>query len=191
VIVRDVDSFTQAQMALVENVQREDLNPIDRAESYKALIAQLGLTQAELAARLGEDRSSIANFLRLLDLAEPVRQLIRDGKLTTGHAKILAGVPDILEQERLAGIVVNQELSVRNLERMVQNGAASPAALPTRQTQTTSAHLTDLERNIARQIGMKVQIKSAARKGKGRLVIHYANLDQFDDLLSKLGVKVE
>ena len=189
-VVRDVDSFTQAQMALVENVQREDLNPIDRAESYKALIAQLGLTQAELASRLGEDRSSIANFLRLLELAEPVRQLIRDGKLSTGHAKILAGVADILEQERLANVVVSQELSVRNLERMLQNEATAPETTA-RQAPVQSAHLSDLERTIARQIGMKVLIKSAAKKGKGRLVIHYANLDQFDELLSKLGVKVE
>ncbi len=80
-IVRDVDSFTQAQMALVENIQREDLNPIDRAQSYRALMDQLGLTQAELAARLGEDRSSIANYLRLLDLTEPVRELVRGAGL--------------------------------------------------------------------------------------------------------------
>src|SRR5262249_27010271 len=89
-IVRNVDNFAQAQMALIENIQREDLNPIDRAESYKTLINQLGLTQNELANRLGEDRSSIANFLRLLELAEPVRQLVRDGKLSVGHAKIIA-----------------------------------------------------------------------------------------------------
>src|SRR4029434_6962211 len=85
-IVREVDNFTQAQMALVENIQREDLNPIDRAQSYRALMDQLGLTQAELAGRLGEERSSVANYLRLLELAEPVRDLVRDGKLSMGHA---------------------------------------------------------------------------------------------------------
>jgi ParB family chromosome partitioning protein len=83
---------------------------------------QLGLTQAELASRLGEERSSIANFLRLLELAEPVKNMVRDGRLSLGHAKLLAGVADILEQERLAQTVVAQSLSVRNLERLLENG---------------------------------------------------------------------
>ena len=186
-IVRDVDSFTQAQMALVENIQREDLNPIDRAQSYRALMSQLGLTQAELASRLGEDRSSIANFLRLLDLAEPVRELIRAGKLTLGHAKILAGIDDILEQQRLAELVVAQELSVRNLERLVQNERSTE---PPPRRGTTTPHLQDLEKSIARQLGMRVQLRSGP-KGRGRLVIHYASLDQFDVLLSRMGVRTE
>jgi ParB family chromosome partitioning protein len=189
-ILRDVDGSTQAQMALVENIQREDLNPMDRAESYRALITQLGLTRAELATRLGEDRSTIANFLRLLDLAEPVRQLIRDGKISTGHAKILAGIDDILEQERLANLVVTQELSVRNLERLIQDAQAKPQAA-VRTVSSASAHLQDLERSIATQLGMKVQIRSSSKKGRGRLVIQYATLDQFDELLRRLGVNVE
>src|SRR5206468_9801322 len=99
---------------------------------------QLGLTQAELAGRMGEDRSSIANHLRLLDLADPVQAMVSDGRLSLGHAKLLAGVSDILEQERLAQVVVSQGLSVRNLERMLQEGtqrakAPEPAA--------SSAHL--------------------------------------------------
>ena len=187
-IVRDVDSFTQAQMALVENIQREDLNPIDRAQSYRALMSQLGLTQAELASRLGEDRSSIANFLRLLDLAEPVRELIRAGRLSLGHAKVLAGVDDILEQQRLAERVVAQELSVRNLERLVQNDRAVEP--PPRRGAGATPHLQDLEKSIARQLGMRVQLRSG-RKGKGRLVIHYASLDQFDELLARMGVRTE
>jgi len=187
-ILREVDSFTQAQMALIENIQREDLNPIDRAESYKSLMGQLGLTQNELANRLGEDRSSIANFLRLLELAEPVRQLVRDGKLSNGHAKLLAGLTDILQQERLAEVVISQELSVRNLERMLADAEIKPAASP---RPTASAHLQDLERTISSQLGMKTQIRSTAKKGRGRLVIYYATLDQFDELIGKLGVKVE
>jgi ParB family chromosome partitioning protein len=187
VFLRDVDSYTQAQMALVENIQREDLNPIERAQGYKTLIDELGLTQAELATRMGEDRSSIANHLRLLDLTEPVRNLIRDGKLTLGHAKLLAGVPDILEQQRLAETVVNQELSVRNLERMLQSAGESA---PIRKPPAVSAHLADLEKTLSRQLGMRVQVRSSS-KGKGRLVVHYSTLDQFDDLLLKLGLKTD
>jgi ParB family chromosome partitioning protein len=186
-IVRDVDSFTQAQMALVENIQREDLNPIDRAESYRALINQLGLTQAELAGRLGEERSTIANFLRLLDLAQPVRNLIREGLLSLGHGKILAGVEDVLEQERLAKLAAADELSVRKLEELV---SAAPDTSPTPAPAAPSAHIQDLERSLSRQLGMKVQVRSA-KKGKGRLVIHYASLDQFDDLMGRLGVNAE
>jgi ParB family chromosome partitioning protein len=189
-IVRDVDSFTQAQIALIENIQREDLNPIDRAQGYRALIDQLGLTQAELAGRLGEDRSSIANFLRLLELGEPVRELLRTGRLSVGHAKLLAGVSDILEQQRLAELVVAQDLSVRNLERLLQNPQAGTA--PASSRPLPSAHIQDLEKNLTRQLGMRVQVKASARgKGRGRLVIHYASLDQFDELLGRLGVATE
>ena len=185
-IVRDdVDSFTQAQMALVENIQREDLNPLDRAQGYRTLLDQLGLTQAELSARLGEDRSSIANFLRLLDLAEPVQALVREGRLSMGHAKLLAGA-ERSEQERLANLVVAQELSVRNLERLL---AGTPVATAPKAS-TASPHVQDLEKTLARQLGMRVQVKSM-KKGKGRLVIHYASLDQFDELLGRLGVQAD
>lgn len=187
VFVRDVDSYTQAQMALVENIQREDLNPIERAQGYRSLMDQLGLTQAELSTRMGEDRSSIANFLRLLDLAEPVRNMIRDGHLTLGHAKLLAGVADILEQQRLAETVVAQGLSVRNLERMLQSAGESA---PARKAPAASAHLVDLEKNLTRQLGMRIQVRSST-KGRGRLILHYASLDQFDDLIGKLGLKAD
>jgi ParB family chromosome partitioning protein len=185
-IIRDVDSFTQAQMALIENIQREDLNPIDRAQGYRTLVEQLGLTQNELATRLGEERSTIANFLRLLDLAEPVRDLLRNGKLSVGHAKLLAGVSDRAEQERLAGLVVAQDLSVRNLERLLQTGEAPP---PKNAPAPASAHLSNLEKNLTRQLGMRVQLRTGAKKGRGKLVIHYSSLDQFDDLLGRLGVE--
>ncbi len=186
-VVRDVDSFTQAQMALVENIQREDLNPIDRAMSYRILMNQLGLTQAELASRLGEDRSAIANFLRILELSAKTQMKLRDGQLSVGHAKVLAGVADMCEQDRLAELAVSQELSVRNLERLVQNAPPEPVA-PKPAVQP-SAHLKDLETNISRQLGMRVQIKAGAKKSKGKLILHYSNLDQFDDLLQRLGIQ--
>jgi ParB family transcriptional regulator, chromosome partitioning protein len=185
-IIRDVDQMTQAQMALVENIQREDLNPLDRAAAYRSLLQQLGLTQSELAGRLGEDRSTIANHVRLLDLAEAVQNLVRSGILSLGHAKLLAGVDDPLEQERLAKLVTLQDLSVRNLERLLQQ---SPADTTPRVSHPT-AYISELEKNISRQLGMRTQVHRGA-KGKGRLVIHYASLDQFDQLIGKLGVEVE
>jgi len=187
-IVRDVDGFTQAQMALVENIQRENLNPIDRAQAYRTLMNQLGLTQAEVAGRMGEDRSSIANHLRLLDLAEPVQVMVSDARLTLGHAKLLAGVSDILEQERLANLVVSQGLSVRNLERLLQEGTQR-ARVP--ESPAPSAHLNDLEKSLSRQLGLRVQLRAGAKKGRGRMILHYATLDQFDELLNRMGVKAE
>lgn len=187
-IVRDVDSATQAQMALIENIQREDLNPIDRAQGYRTLVDQLGLTQAELAGRLGEDRSSIANFMRLLDLAEPVKAMVRDGRLSVGHAKLIAGVGDVPEQERLANLVILQGLSVRNLERVVKEG---PKAGGAQAKEPASPHIRDLEKSLSRQLGLRVQVRAGVKKGRGRLIIHYGTLDQFDELLTRLGARAE
>ena len=189
VIVRSVDPVMQAQMALVENLQRQDLNPVERATAYKALLDNLGLTQAELADRLGEDRSVISHFLRLLDLTPRVQEMVADGVVSVSHAKLLAGVSDADEQVRLAELVVSQWLNLRNLERLINAPAVIPPAAPS--TKPPSAHLADLEKSLSRQLGMRVQVKASAGKGKGRLVVHYATLDQFDDLMSRLGVASE
>jgi ParB family chromosome partitioning protein len=188
-IVRDVDGPTQAQMALIENIQREDLNPLDRARAYQTLLNHLGLTQAELAGRLGEDRSTVTHFLRILDLAEPVQRFIGDGRLTLAHAKLLSGVPDPAEQQRLAELAVAQSLSVRNLERLIPTGtAASPVKTA---PATVSAHVKELERSLSMQLSLRAQIRSSRKKGHGQLVLHYTSLDQFDELMARLGVKTD
>lgn len=187
-IIRESSAFEQAQMALIENIQRENLNPIDRALAYKSLMTQLGLTQAELASRLGEERSSIANYLRLLDLQPAVQTMVANGELSLGHAKVLAGVSDAADQERLAKIVVGQSLSVRNLERQVQGSSSTSA--PARAVAPATAHYQELEKNLSRELGLRVQLRPAAKKGKGRLILHYGSLDQFDQLVNKLGVNV-
>ena len=189
-IVRIVDTYTQAQMALVENIQRENLNPMDRARAYQVLMTQLGTTQAELSVRLGEDRSAIANHLRLLELCDAVRQYVAVGQLSLGHAKLLASLPDIKLQEEFAKRVVSQELSVRNLEKMIALELSMPGKTSPTPSVGQSAHVRDLEKSISRELGMRVQL-AAKSKGKGRLVIHYASLDQFDDLLKKLKVRIE
>ena len=192
-IVREVDAASQSQIALVENIQREDLNPLDRALAYRTLLQHLGLTQAELAGRLGEDRTTVSHFLRLLDLAEPVQQWVREEKLSLGHAKLLAGVADAKEQHRLAGLVVRQNLTIRNLERLIE-ASALPAEKPAADDEGVkpSAHLQDLEKSLSRQLSMRVQVRSSARrKGHGKLILHYTSLDQFDDLMGRLGVRTE
>ena len=183
-LLRRVDATEQAQLALIENIHRADLNPMERAMAYRNLLELLGHTQEELALRLGEDRSTIANHLRLLDLCEPVRQRVATGTLSLGHAKLLAGVHDLLQQQQLAERVVTQQLSVRNLEQLLRStrGARiTPAPSP-------SAHIADLEQRLSRDLQMRVQVRQAGKKGQGRLVLHYGSLDQFDDLLARLGL---
>ena len=188
-IVRDVDALTQAQLAMIENIQREDLNPIDRAMGYQVLVKELGLTQAELAGRLGEDRSTIANFLRLLELSESVREMVRTGKLTVGHAKLLAGISDILRQQKLAELAISQGLSVRNLERILQEQAAGQSQAKASRV-ALSPHLQDVEKTLCRQLGLRVQLRASRERGKGRIVLHYSNLDQFDEIMDRLGVNL-
>jgi ParB family chromosome partitioning protein len=187
VILRAADPVMQAQMALIENIQREDLNPIERAAAYKALLDNLGLTQAELADRLGEDRTVIGHHLRLLDLAPPVQEKVVRGQLSLSHARLLAGVAQHGEQTRLADLVLSQDLNVRNLERLIN---APPAGQPTAAAKapSTSAHIADLEKTISRHLGLRVQLRAKPGKKQGRLILHYASLDQFDDLLNKLGI---
>ncbi len=187
-LLKDVDAAAQAQMALIENIQRQDLNPIDRAEGYRQLMDQLGLTQGELAIRLGEERSGIANYLRLLELQESVRELVRSSGLSMGHAKLLAGIPDILRQKQLADLCVKQELSVRNLEKVLAGGEHQAA--PAKPAQAV-AHLTELETSLTRQLGMKVQVKRGQNAAKGKLVIFYRSLDQFDQLVQRMGLEVD
>jgi ParB family chromosome partitioning protein len=184
-LVRDTDPYTQAQLALIENIHREDLNPIERALGYQDLMTKLGLTQVELAMRLNEQRSTIANHLRLLELAEPVRHWIRDGLLTVGHAKVLASITDPDDQIRLAKLCVDQGLSVRNLERVIANRSTKPETTST----PVSAHIRDLETTLSRELGLRVQVRGATKKG--RVIIHYSNLDQFDELMKRLNVQLE
>lgn len=194
VVIRSVDSYEQAQLALVENIQREDLNPLDRAEAYRALQKQLGLTVAEIAGRLGEDRSTVQHFVRLLDLSPAVQAKVRDGTLPLGHAKILAGVADEAEQLRLADLVLKQNLSVRNLERLVKGEEAEEGSVP-RRTETEaqdsrSRYLAQLADTVGRQVGSKCTVTPSGQNGY-KLTLHLKNAEQFDRLMERLGVQTE
>ena len=166
-IVRTVDSTQQAQLALIENIHREDLNPIERAAAYRQLLDQDHLTQEQLAERLGEDRSTIANFVRLLELAEPVQQALSDALLSLGHAKILAGVKVATEQQRLSALVIRDQLSVRALESLV---SATPKTVSAEPKKSASAHISDLEKRLSRTLEMRVEIRQAKRAGKDDLL---------------------
>jgi len=188
-LVRDVDERSAAELALIENIQREDLNPIDRAEAFERLINDFDLTHQELAQRVGLDRSTITNFTRLTTLDDYSREMVRSGKLTLGHAKVLLAITSDKARADLATKVVRQGWSVRELERHVQHLRKSDGDTVASTAQPTNqpAHLTDLQRRLSEHLGTKVRLKSGSKKGTGSMTIDFYTLDQFDGLMQRLG----
>jgi ParB family chromosome partitioning protein len=192
VIVRDLNDRQLAEWALIENLQREDLNPIERAEAFSRLIDQFGLSHEEAGGRIGMDRSTITNHLRLLTLCDTVKQLIRESLISMGQARALAGLSDEAQQAMLAERAVRQGMSVREVEaavrKLTENNSASPKAAS---SSGKAPFLADLERQIAQQLGTKVTLKPGRKKGTGTLSIDFYSLDQFDALVTQLGVKTD
>jgi ParB family transcriptional regulator, chromosome partitioning protein len=188
VVVREASPAQAFEMALVENVQRADLDPIEEAEAYRRLSDEFGYTQEQLAERVGKDRSTITNALRLLRLPPAVRALVQAGSLSMGHARALLGIEDTAAIEAAARRVAARALSVRATEELVraanhasERGAGargSPAA-------EKSAPVRDLEQKLSRMLGARVEIREG-RGGRGTLAISYANLDDLDRILDRI-----
>ncbi|MEM1012332.1 MAG: ParB/RepB/Spo0J family partition protein [Planctomycetota bacterium] len=189
VVLRETDASAQAEMALVENIQREDLNPIDRGEAYKALQRQLGVTQIELAERLGEDRGTVNAHFRILELPEPIREMIRDDRLQLGHGKVLAGVEDADKQLRLANIAADQSLSVRQLERAAKEGETGVSKAGA-ERKAKDAYLSQLGQTLSKSIGTDCTVATAG-KGGYKLTVTLRNAEQFDKFMDKLGVSLD
>jgi ParB family chromosome partitioning protein len=183
VVVKDVSPSEAFELALIENVQREDLNPLELAEALDRLIREHSYTQEALAARIGKDRTTIANSLRLLKLPARVRQLIIDGALSEGHARALLGATGAAAIEGLAERVVRGALSVRETERLVR-GVKKPQRDEQPDRNKKSASVRDLEQRLARHLGTKVEVLDDG--GKGRLAIHYGSLDELDRILDAI-----
>ncbi len=182
-LVREVPDRQALAVALIENIQREDLNPLEEATGVKRLIEEFGMTHADAAEVLGRSRAAITNTLRLLELAPPVQELMREGKLDMGHARALLVLP-ALKQIELAREAVAKQLSVRQVEQWVAGLAKrAPAGARAR----TDRDVARLEEEWSQRLGTAVNIKTGAKPGSGKLVIHYATLDQLDALLRKLG----
>ena len=192
-IVRTVDDRTAGEWAIVENVQREDLNPMDRAAALRRLVDDYAVPQAELASRLGLDRSTVSNFLRLNDLDPFTSRLLREGRLTAGHGRALLGCVDAARRAELAAAAARGEWSVRRTEQAVAALAAARAAAgPTdrrgREHSPTALHVAALQKRLADALGTRVELLPGRSKGSGKLVIEYYSLDQFDGLLRRMGV---
>jgi ParB family transcriptional regulator, chromosome partitioning protein len=189
----DSTDAQQAEWALIENIQRQDLNPMERARAYRSYVETFHFTHHQAAERLGEDRTTITNFLRLLDLNQGVQDLVARGLLSAGHAKILAGVTDAARQDALANRVVAEGLSVRKLEELLAappldvNGQTQPTAVAahTRTLVAKSAHVVELEQELSRKLGTKLRIFPSKKKNTGKIVIQYFSLDEFDRIVEK------
>ena len=184
VVVREVDDRSVIAMALIENIQREDLNPLEEATSLHRLIDEFDLTHQQAAEAVGRSRAAVSNMLRLLELPEAIRKLLEAGQLEMGHARALLTLPPNLAIA-LAQAAANEQLSVREVERRAQQaGKNKPAAKPAT-PQRSNADIETLEREIGEHLGAKVQV-SHGKKGSGKLVIHYHGLDTLDGILEKL-----
>ncbi len=187
-IVRAVDDQTAAEWALVENLQREDLDPMERADGIARLMDDFGLSQSAIAIQLGIDRSTVANLLRLRDADPLLREALAAGVVTQGHAKALLGVGDLKRRAELLAACVREGWSVREVERQVQSLARTPSvAGGSGASAPRSAHVVDLEKRLATHLGTKVGINLGRQKGRGKVVIEFYSLQQFDGILEKLG----
>jgi ParB family transcriptional regulator, chromosome partitioning protein len=190
VVVKQVEAGADAQlleMALIENIQREDLNPIDEAAAYERLSSDFSMTQEEIAAAVGKDRSSVANHMRLLKLPQEVRAEVATGRLSMGHARALIAIGDEASQRQIARDVIARNLSVRETEALVKRAANDPAAGPRRPPVAPPApdvHTRAAEDKLRLTLGTRVRIN---RKGKGgRIEIDFGNEDELQRLYSAL-----
>lgn len=183
-VVRKVSDEVVLVMALIENIQRENLNPLEEAVGLQRLIDEFGMTHEACAHAVGKSRSAVSNLLRLLNLAEPVRELLMQGALDMGHARALLTLP-VLQQIDTAKLVAEKGLSVRETERLAQTlqaGQPVPVAVAAKKV---DPDLSRLQEDLSDKLGAKVQI-AAGRKGRGKVTIEYASLDQLDTLLALL-----
>jgi len=188
-VVRAIDDATAAEWALIENIQREDLNPIERAEAFRRLCEDFDLTHHEIAERVGLDRSSVTNLLRLLELDPESIEDVRAGRLTLGHARALLGITNISARRSVARAAAQQGWSVRELERRIKSRARREPSDDRTTTEPSPAeiHLKHLADELGQHLGTRVRIEPGRKKGAGKLVIDFYSLDDFESLLNRLG----
>ena len=195
VIVQEVGDQQAAEWALIENLQREDLNPIERANAFQRLGEEFQLPHERIAERVGLERSTITNHLRLLNLNGEVQRLIADDLLAMGHARALAGLASTDQQLEIAQRCVREAWSVRQTEAAVRrakdNATDTPGSSTKRAPAVKAAWIADLERQIAEALGTKVQIKPGKKKNSGTLAIDYFSVSDFDRLLERLQIQTE
>jgi ParB family chromosome partitioning protein len=184
-VIRQVPDEAAVAMSLIENIQRENLNPLEEARALDRLIREFDMTHQTAADAVGRSRAAVSNLLRLLELAEEVKALVESRQLEMGHARALLGLPSGRQQSELAALVAKKGLSVRETEALVRRLAAGKASDSERVPPRQDPDIVRLERTLAEKLGAKVQLQQSA-KGRGRLVIAYNSLDELDGILSHI-----
>ena len=184
VLIKELTDEEVVKISIIENIQRVDLNPIEEANSYKQLIQNFGYTQDKVSASLGKSRSYIANSLRLLSLPESIIMLLKEGKLTSGHARALVGVKN---SEFLARKIIEESLSVRDIENIVKKGLSqSDNIIKKEKSLKKDVDTLNLEQDLKLALGLKTSIDHNENSGGGRIVIKYKDLEQLDIFCSKI-----
>ena len=183
-VVRDIPDDKLLELALIENIQRQELNAIEEAHAYKRLIETLGLTQETVAQRVGRDRSFVTNYLRLLRLPEDIQRLVEEDKITMGHARALLGVDDADIQRRIAQNVIEQSLSVRETERAIKRiiGGATPTAATQPPPVRDDANIRAAETKLRRRLGTQVRVTPSQTGVGGKIEIEYYSESDLDRL---------
>ncbi|WP_374000935.1 ParB/RepB/Spo0J family partition protein [Bdellovibrio bacteriovorus] len=187
VILKNYDDKQALELAIVENIQREDLNPIEEAEGYSRLISEFKLSQQQVAEKVGRDRATVANAVRLLSLPEQVKEMISGNELSVGHAKVLLSLQDPKKQIEFAKKVLNEKIAVRKLEKMVQavvKGQEEVEEAPTFDSNVTQRLISGLSEELQKMLGTKVNIDYANSKGK--ISIHFYSDDELTNLVDRL-----
>lgn len=189
IVMTNVDGRKQLELSLIENLHRDDLNPIEKAVAYRELIEEFNLTQEEVGVRLGQDRSTVANMLRLLELPHDVQDFVSRGTLSMGHARAILGLPTHAQQRSLANRVIKNGLSVRDVEKIVASisKTATQEKANTGRGSPKSPHIADFEEQVMRKTGCKSVIIMNGEKS-GKLIIDFADNDDFERILSALGI---
>ncbi|MGN6382142.1 ParB/RepB/Spo0J family partition protein [Dyella sp.] len=183
-LVKDVPEVAVPAMALIENIQRQDLTPLEEADALKRLIDDFDLTHQQAADAVGRSRASVSNLLRLTELPASIKKLLDEGKLEMGHARCLITLPE-REAESLALEAARNGWSVRELEEAARKAQAAPKGKAKR-APTRDPNVADLERELAERFATRVELLSQGRGGKGKLVIHYHSNDELDGILGKI-----
>lgn len=185
-IVKDIAAEDFLEWALIENIQREDLNPIEEAEAYQRLVEERAISQEEVAKRVGKNRVTVTNTLRLLRLPQEVKQYLTDGRLSAGHARALLGLLSPEHQRHMAKRIVEENLSVRQVEAIVNRSNAHKRKAKT--ARHLSAEIVDLEMRLTHFLGTQAKIYPRKNQKEGRIEIQYFSLDDLDRVLQKIGL---
>jgi ParB family chromosome partitioning protein len=189
-LIRKANDEKMHELSIIENIHRVDLNPVERAKAYREYLNAFSLTQVQAAEKLGEDRSVIANYLRILDLPQEIKEMLIDGQLSMGHARAILALPTDDLRRKLANRAMAGRLSVREVEKLVRRYLTSTGQNKG-SNKIKTPHIMDMEKKLSSQLSTKVNIETKKNGQRGKIVIEFYSLDEFDGILERLGLECE